>query len=174
MLVLIFFLFTFMKELKTYFLKIQHSNVTTVFRHFINTLYVKRLTPEEILGYIYALLHSPKYCALYAEFLKSDFPRIPFTSDVDLFRQLAAFGADLVALHLLQDDYPQASWVQVGQPSPLQSPITTFVTGVNGKTMGAFTKSGCYQNGKVFLDTSKRATSSYLDGVPEDVMKPSA
>ncbi|GAK61488.1 adenine specific DNA methyltransferase [Candidatus Vecturithrix granuli] len=125
--------------------------------------------PEDIFHYIYAILHSPEYRRRYAEFLKIDFPRIPFTADYGLFQQLAALGADLAALHLLQDDYAYASWTQAGQASPLHAPLTSFVEGVNGKTMGAFSKSSCYKGGRVFLDTSLKGQSSYFAGVPEDV-----
>ncbi|MCL5671668.1 MAG: transposase, partial [Acidobacteria bacterium] len=58
--------------------------------------------PEDVFNYIYAVLHSPTYRARYAEFLKSDFPRVPLTSDVSLFRSLCKFGGELVALHLLE------------------------------------------------------------------------
>ncbi len=125
--------------------------------------------PEDVFHYTYGAFHSPSYRSRYAEFLKIDFPRLPLTSDLDLFRWLCALGADLVALHLLEDDYPAASWNQTGGESPLQHPITTFVEGVNGTTMGAFGKSTCYQDGKVYLDTSQRSRSSYFDGVREDV-----
>ena len=60
--------------------------------------------------YIYAVFHAPTYRERYAEFLKIDFPRVPLTSDVGLFRALCGLGADLVALHLLEDEYPHASW----------------------------------------------------------------
>ena len=130
---------------------------------------VTTVGPEDMFHYIYAVFHSPTYRTRYAEFLKIDFPRLPLTSDRELFAKLAALGADLVALHLLEDDYPAASWNQTGDDSPLQHPITTFVQGVNGTTMGAFSKSTCYQDGKVYLDTSQRKRGSYFDGVPEDV-----
>jgi hypothetical protein len=58
--------------------------------------------PEDIFNYIYAVLHSPTYRTRYAEFLKSDFPRVPLTSDVKQFRVLCGLGAELVALHLLE------------------------------------------------------------------------
>jgi predicted helicase len=59
-------------------------------------------TPETIFHYIYAIFHSPTYRSRYAEFLKIDFPRVPLTRNDDLFRQLAAYGEDLVALHLMK------------------------------------------------------------------------
>ncbi len=57
--------------------------------------------PRDILAYIYAVFHSPSYRARYTEFLKIDFPRVPLTSDVDLFWQLVGLGGELIALHLL-------------------------------------------------------------------------
>jgi len=58
--------------------------------------------PEDVFNYIYAIFHSPTYRQRYAEFLKIDFPRVPLTSDVNLFRALCEKGAELVALHLLE------------------------------------------------------------------------
>jgi len=60
------------------------------------------LTPEAIFHYAYAVLHAPSYRSRYAEFLKSDFPRLPLTGHLDLFRALARLGAELTALHLLE------------------------------------------------------------------------
>jgi len=58
-------------------------------------------TPETVFYYIYAVFYSPTYRSRYAEFLKIDFPRVPLTRNVALFQQLAAYGEELVALHLL-------------------------------------------------------------------------
>ncbi|MBI2862572.1 MAG: DNA methyltransferase, partial [Chloroflexi bacterium] len=58
--------------------------------------------PEDIFNYAYAVFHSPTYRSRYAEFLKIDFPRLPLTSDRELFKALAQKGADLVALHLME------------------------------------------------------------------------
>ncbi|MCL1490552.1 MAG: N-6 DNA methylase [Pseudanabaena sp. Salubria-1] len=59
-------------------------------------------TPEAIFYYIYAIFHSPTYRTRYAEFLKIDFPRVPLTSDDQLFRKLGEYGEELVALHLMK------------------------------------------------------------------------
>ncbi|MFL0706320.1 type ISP restriction/modification enzyme [Cylindrospermopsis raciborskii] len=59
-------------------------------------------TPETIFYYIYSIFHSPTYRTRYAEFLKIDFPRVPITSDKNLFSQLAKYGEELVALHLMK------------------------------------------------------------------------
>ena len=58
--------------------------------------------PEDIFHYLYAVLHSPEYRRRYADFLKSDFPRIPLTSDPDLFIEITGLGQRLVALHLME------------------------------------------------------------------------
>ena len=59
-------------------------------------------SPEEIFHYIYAILYAPSYRAKYAEFLRTDFPRVPFTKDLKLFTRLAVFGKRLADLHLLK------------------------------------------------------------------------
>jgi hypothetical protein len=58
--------------------------------------------PEDIFNYAYAIFHSPTYRTRYAEFLRIDFPRLPLTSDEGLFKALAAKGAALVSLHLME------------------------------------------------------------------------
>jgi hypothetical protein len=76
------------------------------------------LAPEDITYYTYAVWHSPTYRTRYAEFLKIDFPRLPLTGNLELFRALAHLGGELVALHLLE--------------SPtLDKPITEFIGGQN-------------------------------------------
>ncbi len=59
-------------------------------------------SPEAIFYYIYTIFHSPTYRSRYAEFLKIDFPRVPLTSNNQLFTQLAEYGEELVALHLMK------------------------------------------------------------------------
>lgn len=60
-------------------------------------------TPEELLHYIYAVLHSPKYRERYKEFLKIDFPRIPLPASAEEFNRLCDFGRQLVDLHLMHN-----------------------------------------------------------------------
>ena len=59
-------------------------------------------TPEAIFYYAYAIFHSPTYRQGYAEFLKIDFPRLPLTSNNELFKALAQKGEELVKLHLME------------------------------------------------------------------------
>jgi predicted helicase len=58
--------------------------------------------PEEILDYIYAVLHSPSYREKYKEFLKIDFPRVPYPKDKTTFKKLVNLGTELRELHLLE------------------------------------------------------------------------
>ncbi|MCD6413503.1 MAG: N-6 DNA methylase [Elusimicrobia bacterium] len=62
----------------------------------------KTFGPEDVFYYIYAVFHSPAYRKRYAEFLKIDFPRVPMTSDINLFRNLVKKGKELVSLHLME------------------------------------------------------------------------
>ncbi|MBI2813975.1 MAG: N-6 DNA methylase [Opitutae bacterium] len=62
----------------------------------------KTFGPEDVLHYAYAIFHAPGYRTRYAEFLRRDFPRLPLTANLKLFRQLCGFGKDLVDLHLLR------------------------------------------------------------------------
>ncbi len=57
--------------------------------------------PIDILDYIYAVLHSPSYREKYKEFLKIDFPRVPYP-DTKTFWQLVEFGSELRGLHLME------------------------------------------------------------------------
>jgi predicted helicase len=59
----------------------------------------REIGPELIFNYAYAVFHSPAYRERYAEFLRADFPRLPLTSNFELFRVLAGFGGELVDLH---------------------------------------------------------------------------
>ena len=60
------------------------------------------VSPEEILGYIYAILYSPTYREQYYEFLKYGIPRIPLPPDIEHFRKLSALGGELIGWHLLK------------------------------------------------------------------------
>ncbi len=116
---------------------------------------------EDVFAYIYTVFHSPDYRGHYEAQLKLDFPRVPLPGSVDLFRQLAEAGHDLLALHLLE--------------SPkLGKPITTY-TGPKNPEVGRVG----WSNGTVWLDAGKtnareghRATKPgtiCLRGVPEEV-----
>jgi predicted helicase len=78
--------------------------------------YGSKIKPEQIFSYIYAILYSNHYRKKYAAFLTIDFPRIPFTSEVDLFQKLSKLGNTLISLHLLNHPF-------------LNKPITKY----NGK-----------------------------------------
>jgi predicted helicase len=63
----------------------------------------KTFGPEDVFHYAYAVFYSPGYRARYVQFLKIDFPRLPLTRDVALFRRLCGLGRELVALHLMTE-----------------------------------------------------------------------
>jgi predicted helicase len=68
----------------------------------LSQTYPNKPTPEEIFYYIYAVLYANEYRTKYAEFLRIDFPRVPFTKDFELFQKMGAFGQRLADLHLLE------------------------------------------------------------------------
>ena len=80
-----------------------HENLSAEFRAFLDGRYEHHYTPEEILGYIYAILYTPTYRKRYAEFLRIDFPRIPFPEMTDDFETLSGLGWALVQAHLLAE-----------------------------------------------------------------------
>ena len=101
------------------------------------------LYPQDLFDYIYAVLHSPNYRERYKEFLKIDFPRIPYPTDWEKFRDLAEKGAELRQLHLMEDI-----------PSK---------TGVSYPVAGSH-QVDCYrwENNRVYINAEQ-----YFEGVPE-------
>jgi len=100
--------------------------------------------PEEILDYIYAVLHSPNYRKKYKEFLKIDFPRVPYPKDKTSFKKLVKLGTELRLLHLLES--PKAN-----------NFITTYpITGSN------VVEKISYKDGKVFINKEQ-----YFGKVPQ-------
>jgi predicted helicase len=100
--------------------------------------------PIDLLDYIYAVLHSPTYREKYKEFLKIDFPRVPYPDDKDSFWRLVSLGGELRRIHLLE--------------SPV---VEKFITQypVDGDNV---VRKARYQDGKVFINDSQ-----YFASVPE-------
>ncbi|MFX0122218.1 MAG: type ISP restriction/modification enzyme [Candidatus Hodarchaeota archaeon] len=97
----LFPLFLYKKTKNGYIREINFSNE---FKKFIKEKYgiKNKPTAEDVLYYIYAILHSSKYRERYEDFLKIDFPRIPFTTKLDLFYELREIGRELVEKHLMK------------------------------------------------------------------------
>ena len=106
------------------------------------------LSPRRILQFSYAVLHSLAYRKRYFEFLRSDFPRIPPVSNLDLFLVLGRLGGELVALHLME--------------SPQLSKYVTRWVGNRGPQVEKVSYSGK----TVWLD---KARTEGFNGVPEEV-----
>ncbi|MDR1417401.1 MAG: N-6 DNA methylase [Prevotellaceae bacterium] len=107
------------------------------------------LSNEQIFDYIYAVLHSPLYREKYKEFLKIDFPRIPYPANAEQFEKLAAFGEKLRHLHLMENVVPQQN-------------LANFPKAGSNIVENSFTeKSGSYHDGKVWINGAQ-----YFDNVP--------
>lgn len=103
---------------------------------------------EQAFRYVYAVLHSSSYRRRYAEYLKSDFPRLPLTDNLELFSALARLGGELISLHLLE--------------SPkLNRPITAFTGMTNPEVQKV-----AYALETVWID---KAQTCGFRGVPEGV-----
>jgi len=79
------------------------ENLSLDFRAFLDSRYEHHYTPEEVLGYVYAVLHAPTYRTRYAEFLRTEFPRVPFPEAAADFETLSGLGWALVQAHLLRE-----------------------------------------------------------------------
>jgi predicted helicase len=100
--------------------------------------------PIDLLDYIYAVLHSPAYREKYKEFLKIDFPRVPYPKDSGVFWKLVKLGGELRQLHLLES-------------SEVDNYITSYPQGGDNIVTGIR-----YDAGKVYINTTQ-----YFDGVPK-------
>jgi predicted helicase len=110
---------------------------------------LKTFGPQDVFNYMYAVFHSPTYRSRYAEFLKGDFPRLPLTSNAEVFRELCALGSELVALHLMEQHAP---------------PITTYpVAGESKVEKVRYTApgEGGSERGRVWINREQ-----YFEGVP--------
>jgi predicted helicase len=106
-------------------------------------------TPENIFNYIYALLHSHTYRKRYEEFLKIDFPRVPLTSNKDMFKTLSRLGSELVSLHLMK--------------SPELDKVITEFKGEGDNIVAAIGKNS-YNGGKLKINKTQ-----YFERMPEEV-----
>ena len=86
--------------------------------------------PIDILDYIYAVLHSPIYRETYKEFLKIDFPRVPYPSDAETFWQLIVLGGELRQIHLLESPKlgVQIKALSLGYPMAGDNTVTRKMT----------------------------------------------
>jgi len=100
--------------------------------------------PIDLLDYMYAVLHSPAYRETYKEFLKIDFPRVPYPNDTTQFWQLVALGSELRQLHLLEG-------------AAINQLITSYPESGNN-----LVDKPRYDDGKVYINDTQ-----YFEGVPK-------
>ncbi len=100
--------------------------------------------PIDILDYIYAILHSPTYREKYKEFLKIDFPRVPYPKDQKTFWELVRLGGEIRQIHLL--DSPILNKTRIQYPIEGTHEVIKPI----------------YENGKVFINDIQ-----YFDQIPE-------
>jgi len=132
------------------------------------------LYPIDILDYIYAVLHSPTYREKYKEFLKIDFPRVPYPKDKETFCELVELGAELRQIHLMESpildkyitQYPADGNNIVekikAENSILELPPEPSVSYENGIFKSDERDFAYYQKMKVYINDTQ-----YFDNVPE-------
>ena len=126
--------------------------------------------PEDVFHYIYAVFHAPTYRERYDQFLRADFPRVPLTDDVELFRALVGLGSELTAVHLLKSD--SLSTAQFGFPIPGDNEVEKahpkyYAPGE--KPPGETAPIEC---GRVYISKSNRRSGKrgqYFEGVSPEV-----
>ena len=130
------------------------------------------LYPQDLFDYIYAVLHSPSYRERYKEFLKIDFPRIPYPTDWEKYRDLVEKGKELRQLHLMEDlpiltgvSFPQAGTLQVDcyrwQENRVYINSEQYFEGVPESAWNFFI--GGYQPAQKWLKDRKGMTLSFED-----------
>jgi predicted helicase len=119
--------------------------------------------PEDVFHCIYAVLHSPTYRRRYFEQLSVDFPRVPLVANKSLFWSLCVKGADLAALHLLEDHYRYASWNSKAMSgrSPLRNPIVAIGGRSDAQVATGYPR---WVDGKVYISPSR-----WFEEVPDKV-----
>ena len=95
----------FLKNLKVRFVNEEEQKETD-----------RDIAPVDILDYIYGVLHNPKYREEYKEFLKIDFPRVPYPKDEKEFLKYKKIGAELRALHLMEENHPAFKEININYP----------------------------------------------------------
>ena len=80
------------------------KNINSYVINALEKVYGQKVSSRSIFNYIYSILYSSKYRNKYEEFLESDFPRIPFTTSLQIFSTLGELGQNLVDLHLMKDE----------------------------------------------------------------------
>jgi hypothetical protein len=133
---------------------------------------VDEITPEDILHYIYAVLYSPSYRERYREFLKTDFPRVPFPKSAGEFRRLAALGARLVAIHLMESDelddppatYPVAGDNHVDAPRFIPHGQDARATTGGSRSVATATGRVYINAGQYFGEVTERSWNFFIGG----------
>lgn len=132
----------------------------------------KSFGPEDVFNYIYSILLSSTYRERYREFLKRDFPRVPLTSDKELFRLLCELGSEMVALHLLESPLLVSSNFITSYPVPgddlIEKGHPTYLA-PGDKEPGTGEK---LTQGRVYISKDKqreKKQGQYFEGVPPEV-----
>ena len=130
------------------------NRVVNINQDFITALsnkYKINFDPENLFSYIYGILYSCIYRKTYEEFLKYDFPHIPFSANHDVFKALSVLGQRLIDLHLMKSselEHPTVKYQGQGDNHTIATPVFDE------------------QEKRVYINTSH-----YFEGVEPEVWK---
>ena len=116
--------------------------------------------PIDVLDYIYAVLHSPVYREKYKEFLKIDFPRVPFPRDLKTFEKLSNLGSQIRQIHLLESPVVEEYITQYPEDGDNVVVKISFAPLSTGEGSGRPTLR--VRLGRVYINENQ-----YFDNVPE-------
>ena len=119
---------------------------TSIINKIENSLNIKLnngFNPLDLLDYIYAVLHCGKYINKYREFIKIEFPRVPYPTDKETFWKLVEIGSKLRECHLMHTEFDIQPYNLVGY-------------GTNEVVKPE------YKNGRVYISKTQ-----YFDNVPQ-------
>ncbi len=122
----------------------KQSNINSELIDYLQNVYGKKISVEEVFNYIYGVLYSEKYRQRYSEFLGTNFPRIPFVKKYETFVNLSNLGNKLVSLHTLQEKFETETRFNV----PGDSKITNIK----------------YSDNKIYINEKQ-----FFESIPKDI-----
>lgn len=119
-------------------------NINTDLSRELEELYKTTISEIDIFYYIYGILHSRIYRTKYSEFLKIDFPRIPFVKEYNRFDELSRLGKELSDLHLMKKQFPPTVKYEISGSNSVETPK--------------------YTDGKLYINKTQ-----YFGNIPESI-----
>lgn len=136
----------------------QQTNINPRIVSQLSEVYSDEVTPEGVFNYVYAILYTRTYRLKYSEFMETDFPKIPFPEDEELFQKFASLGDALVQLHLLDHSNIETPGVQLHTEEDSDSENEV------SKNTGEYYRHYDEEEGRLYINSDQ-----YFAPIPQDV-----